>query len=137
MSGSPIEGANGDHLISEEFCAQLQQWLQYGERLNSENHHLRQQIAQMQAQNERLLAYKATYAQMADTQSQLIETLRARLPCGGSQYQPPQDLQIDANLAVNSFENSSPVTIAFAPRPESQASVYRLLEANYPSNSTA
>lgn len=128
MSNPLNDIVDNDSPVSEAFWDQLQQWLQFGGRLSSENDQLRQQIANMQARKERLLAYKTTYGQMADTQNQLIISLSAGIPCNNSQPRPSYGMQIDPTLSVDSLKASTLDAVSFVPEPNSPPSVLQLPE---------
>ncbi|RSL45835.1 hypothetical protein CEP54_014112 [Fusarium duplospermum] len=134
---SPLNNIVGnDPPVPEAFWDQLHQWLQFGGRLSSENDQLRQQIANMQVRKERLLAYKATYDQMADTQNQLIISLSAGISGNKSQPRPSYGMQIDPTLSVDSLKTSTLDAVSLVPEPDSLPSVLQLLEPEYPSGET-
>lgn len=90
------------------FLDQLQQWLEFGSRLDDDNHHLKRQISELHARIDRLIMYENTCGEMAETQNQLILSLSARIACHERSPELSSDLPIDPNLPVISLDGATP-----------------------------
>jgi len=94
--------------LPNNFLDQLQQWLEFGSRLEDDNHHLKRQISELQSRVDRLITYENTCGEMAETQNRLILSLSARTTCHERSPELPFDLQIDPSLPVIPLDEVTP-----------------------------